>query len=100
MFGGGKVLTFDHRISPIRTFMVMATQTEFKFWDFNIWQNISATGLIVSAMSQAGLFFTGRQIEDFNNLYWVWAAVFAAGTVLKYYYFRNGIEPGHHHHHD
>lgn len=100
MFGGGKVLTFDHRISPFRSNVVMTTQTEFKFWDFNIWQNISATGLIVSAMSQAGLFFADRQIEDFNNLYWVWTAVFAAGTVLKYYYFKNGIEPGHHHHHD
>ncbi len=78
----------------------MTNQTEFKFWEFNIWQNISATGLIVSAMAQAGLHFADRKIEDFINLYFVWAVVFAAGTLLKYYYFKNGIEPGHHHHHD
>ena len=76
----------------------MTNQTEFKFWEFNIWQNISATGLIVSAMAQAGLHFADREIEDFINLYFVWALVFAAGTLLKYYYFKNGIEPGHHHH--
>ena len=78
----------------------MKENTSFRFWDFNIWQNISATGIVVSCMAHAGLFFTGRQIEDFNNLYLVWSAVFAAGTLLRYYQFRNGIEPGHHHHHD
>ncbi len=82
----------------LRTIEVMTTQTEFKFWNFNMWQNISATGLIVSAMSQAGLFFADKQMENFTYLYYIWAAIFAAGTILKYYYFKNGIEPGHHHH--
>jgi hypothetical protein len=49
-------------------------------------------------MSQAGLHFAGRVVENFVNVYWIWALVFAGGTILKYYYFRNGIEPGHHHH--
>jgi hypothetical protein len=77
----------------------MKKNTSFRFWDFNIWQNISSTGLVVSGMAHLGLHFTGRQVADFNNLYFVWAAVFAAGTLLRYYQFRNGIEPGHHHHH-
>jgi hypothetical protein len=76
----------------------MTTDTSFKFWNFNIWQNLAVTGLIVSAMSQAGLHFAGRVVENFVNVYWIWALVFAGGTILKYYYFRNGIEPGHHHH--
>jgi hypothetical protein len=76
----------------------MTTETNFKFWDFNIWQNISATGFVVSGMSQAGLYFAERQVDDFSNLYWIWAIVFFAGTMLKYYYFKNGIEPDHHHH--
>ena len=71
---------------------------EFKFWNFNIWQNISATGLIVSALAQIGLLIAERNVDTFTNLYWVWLLVFAAGTLLKYYYFKNGIEPGHHHH--
>ena len=71
---------------------------EFKFWNFNIWQNISATGLIVSALAQIGLLIAERNVDNFTNLYWVWLFVFAAGTLLKYYYFKNGIEPGHHHH--
>jgi len=71
---------------------------EFKFWNFNIWQNISATGLIVSALAQIGLLIAERNVDNFTNLYWVWLLVFAAGTLLKYYYFKNGIEPGHHHH--
>ena len=70
------------------------------FWDFNIWQNISATGLVVTAMAHAGLFFTGRVVEDFNNLYLIWSAVFASGSLLRYHQFRNGIHPGQHHHHD
>lgn len=76
----------------------MKENTSFRFWDFNIWQNISATGIIVSLMAHAGLYFTGRQVDDFTNLYIVWSAVFAAGGLLRYYQFRNGIEPGHHHH--
>ncbi len=80
----------------------MKENATFKFWEFNIWQNISATGLVVSAMAQLGLYFTGREVHNFSNLYLVWTAVFAAGTLLRYYQFRNGIEPGqhHHHHHD
>lgn len=78
----------------------MTSETAFKFWEFNIWQNISATGLVVSVMSQIGLHLSGRLVEDFTNVYWVWALVFTAGTVLRYYQFKNGIEPGHHHHHD
>jgi hypothetical protein len=77
----------------------MKQNASFRFWDFNIWQSISATGLVVSVMSQLGLFLTGREVKDFNNLYLVWALVFGAGTLLRYYMFRNGIEPGHHHHH-
>ena len=77
----------------------MNEKKNFRFWDFNIWQNISATGLVVSAMAHTGLYFTGRQVQDFNNLYLVWSSVFAAGTLLRYYQFRNGIQPGHHHHH-
>lgn len=78
----------------------MAEETNsFRFLDFNIWQNIAATGLVVSAMSQGGLMLIGREVENFTRLYWVWTGVFLAGTLLKYYYFRNGIEPGHHHHH-
>ena len=77
----------------------MKEGAQFKFWDFNIWQNISATGLIVTAMSHVGLHFTGRLVENFTNLYWIWIGVFVAGTMLKYYNFRNGIESGHHHHH-
>jgi hypothetical protein len=78
----------------------MTTDAAFKFWNFNIWQSLAVTGLVVSAMSQAGLHFAGRVVDDFSNVYWIWAFVFAGGTLLKYYYFRNGIEPGHHHHHD
>ena len=77
----------------------MTTETEFRFWDFNIWQTLAATGIVVSGMSQAGLHFMGRTVENFTNLYYVWVLVFFAGTLLKYYYFKNGIEPGHHHHH-
>jgi hypothetical protein len=77
----------------------MKAETQFKFWDFNIWQNISATGLVVTVMSQVGLHFASRSVENFNNLYYVWIGVFVAGAMLKYYNFRNGIEPGHHHHH-
>ena len=71
---------------------------EFKFWNFNIWQNISATGLIVSALAQIGLLVAERNVDNFTNLYWVWLFIFGAGTLLKYYYFKNGIESGHHHH--
>jgi hypothetical protein len=77
----------------------MKEHNTYKFWDFNIWQNISSTGLVVSAMAHIGLYFTGKVVSDFTNLYVVWALVFAAGTLLRYYQFRNGIEPGHHHHH-
>jgi hypothetical protein len=78
----------------------MTTETEFKFWDFNIWQNIAATGMVVSGMSHAGLHFADKQVDSFTNLYWIWALVFIGGTLLKYYYFKNGIETDHHHHHD
>lgn len=77
----------------------MTTEAEFRFWDFNIWQSISATGLIVSGMSQAGLHFIGKSVPDFYNVYWIWALVFGLGTLLKFYYFKNGIDPNHHHHH-
>jgi hypothetical protein len=77
----------------------MKTQAEFKFWDFNIWQNLAATGIIVSALSHAGLFLTGREVTHFSRVYWIWVLVFSLGTLLKYYYFKNGIEPGHHHDH-
>jgi hypothetical protein len=77
----------------------MTTETEFKFWDFNIWQTLAVTGIVVSGMSQAGLHFMERTVDNFTNLYYVWFLVFAGGTLLKYYYFKNGIEPGHHHHH-
>jgi len=77
----------------------MTTEASFKFWDFNIWQSIAATGLVVSAMSQVGLHLKDRIVPDFTNVYFIWMAVFAAGTLLKYYFFRNGIEPGHHDHH-
>jgi len=76
----------------------MTTESEFKFWDFNIWQNISATGLVVSGMSQAILHFSDKVVSNFSNVYWVWILVFMAGTLLKYYNFKNGIEPDHHHH--
>lgn len=78
----------------------MTTEAEFKFWDFNIWQSIAATGLVVSAMSQAGLHLAHRVVPDFQNVYFIWMGVFAAGTLLKYYYFKNGIDPHAHHHHD
>ena len=49
----------------------MKENATFKFWEFNIWQNISATGLVVSAMAQLGLYFTGREVHNFSNLYLV-----------------------------
>lgn len=76
----------------------MTTQSEFKFWQFNIWQNLAATGIIVSALAQLGLYLTEREITNFNRVYWIWLLVFAGGTLLKYYYFKNGIQPDHHHH--
>jgi hypothetical protein len=44
------------------------------------------------------LHFADRQVDNFSYVYWIWALVFFAGTMLKYYYFKNGIEPDHHHH--
>ncbi len=82
------------------SFQNMTTQSEFKFWNFNIWQNLATTGIIVSGMSQLGLHFTEREVNNFSNVYWIWLFVFLGGTLLKYYYFKNGIEPDHHHHHD
>jgi hypothetical protein len=75
----------------------MTTQTEYKFWDFNIWQTLASTGFVVSGMSQLGLYFTERQVQNFTHVYWIWMFVFLGGTLLKYYYFKNGIEPGNDH---
>lgn len=76
----------------------MSKSKSFPFWDFNIWQTLATTGFVVSAMSQAGLFALDRQVDNFTNVYWIWLLVFLGGTLLRYYYFRQGIEPGHHHH--
>lgn len=76
----------------------MTTESSFNFWDFNIWQSISATGLVVSAMSQAGLSMIDRSIPHFQNVYFIWVVVFVLGTLLKYYMFKNGIHTDHHHH--
>jgi hypothetical protein len=48
-------------------------------------------------MSQLGLYFTERQVQNFTHVYWIWMFVFLGGTLLKYYYFKNGIEPGNDH---
>lgn len=76
----------------------MTSESSFNFWDFNIWQSISATGLVVSAMSQAGLHFMDRTVPHFQNVYLIWIAVFGLGTLLKYYMFKNDIHTDHHHH--
>lgn len=75
----------------------MSKPKTFPFWDFNIWQTLATTGFVVSAMSQAGLYALERQVDHFTNVYWIWLVVFMGGTMLRYYYFKQGIEPGHHH---
>ncbi len=78
----------------------MTTEAGFKFWNFNIWQSISATGLIGSAMAQLGLTISGKAVPDFLNVYPIWLGIFGLATLLKYYFHKkNGGRPIDHHHH-
>ena len=64
----------------------------------NFFQNIAATGLVISMVAHVGLYLSDKAVPNFWYVYLTWVIVFIAGTGLRYT--KWGIDDHHHHHHD
>lgn len=73
-------------------------------WDLNFFQNIAATGVVVSMVAQVGLYLMEKNVRHFEAVYLVWVLVFLFGTAIRYTKWGTDLheQMNHapHHHHD
>jgi len=63
-------------------------------FEFNFFQSISLTGLVVSIFAQTGLFLLEKKVEHFWWVYIIWVVVFVVSSFFP------ASDPHDHHHHD
>jgi hypothetical protein len=70
--------------------------------EWNLLQSLSVAGVALSLFSHLGLFVLGKEVHNFERVYYVWAVVFLAGCLVQWLNAKGYIDfsvDEHHHDH-